>query len=154
MALSFWGVHVPGPSFRRKFSPVQENRPELGFVPKNCLRAEIAIRADVANYLQSTFVANPYSFYSHQFSTFPGVNFRDRARIRVIGIDRADFVDSCCIACVHHWQNTWIMSKNTRIPGLGVKTMFGQKYYLNGFWLEFQPARVPGMLDDLALVPR
>ena len=45
---------IPGPSFRLKFLPVQENLPEPGFVLKNSLRAEILIRADAANYLQST----------------------------------------------------------------------------------------------------
>ena len=37
---------IPGPSFRLKFLPVQENLPEPGFVLKNSLRAEIIFRAE------------------------------------------------------------------------------------------------------------
>ena len=37
---------IPGPSFRLKFLPVQENLPEPRFVLKNCLRAEIVIQAN------------------------------------------------------------------------------------------------------------
>ena len=48
---------IPGPSFRLKFLPVQENLPEPGFVLKNSLRAEIVIRANAANYLQSTYIS-------------------------------------------------------------------------------------------------
>ena len=52
--IDFWPDSIPGPSLRLKFLPVQENLPEPGFVLKNSLRAEILIRADAANYLQST----------------------------------------------------------------------------------------------------
>ena len=38
---------MPGPSFRLKFLPVQENLPEPG-----------VIAADIVNYLQCTLVAN------------------------------------------------------------------------------------------------
>ena len=85
---------MPGPSLRLKFLPVQENLPEPGFVLKNSLRAEIVIRAErqmlqitckAPNLQICSFEGNVRHFNSGENRRDSGVNFCDRARIRVIG---------------------------------------------------------------------
>ena len=76
---------ILGPAFRLTFLPVQENRTKPGYVLKNCLRAEIVFSGKCCRLVAKRLSSK--SAVAKQFSTFQrdsGVNFCDRARIRVI----------------------------------------------------------------------
>ena len=84
--IDFWPDSIPGPSLRLKFLPVQENLPEPGFVLKNYLRAENRYSGKCFKLLAKHPTCK--SAVLKQCPTFrrdSGVNFCDRARIRVIG---------------------------------------------------------------------